>query len=155
MNGTFQNLRNKTQENIINKYKSKNYFERFTKLNVYSYTKSNEKKINLGCKPSEVYTLFNGITSTTKKTLDKDETILPEDVTIDQSTLQYYIILALQDFYYNYYIPLSEENKSLKDSLSMMQTMLLNSKKNDQRFEVLSQNIETLAQHVNELKKNK
>ena len=154
MNRSFQNLRNKTQENIINKYKSKNYFERFTKLNIYTYTRPSEKKINLGCKPSDVYTLFNGNTSTTKKTLGKEENtpVLPEDVTIDQSTLQYYTILALQDFYYNYYVPLSEENKSLKDNLAMMQTMLIhNKKKNDQRFEVISKNIETLAQHINEL----
>ena len=48
-------------ENIRNKstnLSKKKYFDRFTKLNVYSYTKPNDKKINLGCKPTEVYSLF-------------------------------------------------------------------------------------------------
>ena len=61
------------------------------------------KKINLGCKPTELYSLFNGNTSSIKKTLGKEQEYLhPEDITIDQSALQYYIILALQDFYQNY-----------------------------------------------------
>ena len=138
---TMQNLRNKSQR------KDKKYFERFTKLNVYTYTKLNDKKINLGCKPTEVYSLFNGNTSSSKKTLDKEDNtpILPEDVTIDQSTLQYYIILALQDFYHNYYMPLSEENQVLKEELTMMRTLLIsNKKKNDERFEVLAKNIDTI-----------
>ena len=149
-----QNIRNKSQH-ILNRRKEKKYFERFTKLNVYTYTKPNDKKINLGCKPTEVYSLFNGNTSSSKKALGKEEntSILPEDVTIDQSTLQYYIILALQDFYHNYYIPLSEENNALKEELTMMRTMMINNKKkNDERFEVLAKNIETLGKVINHLK---
>ena len=110
------------------------------------------KKINLGCKPTEVYSLFNGNTSSCKKTLGKEENtpIHPEDVTIDQSTLQYYIILALQDFYHNYFIPLSEENNALKKELIMMQSMMIkNKKKNDERFDVLAMNIETLGKALN------
>ena len=145
-------------ENIRNKsanISKKKYFERFTKLNVYSYTKPNDKKINLGCKPTEIYSLFNGNTSSIKKTLNKEQSYIhPEEVTVDQSTLQYYVILALQDFYHNYYIPLSEENIVLKEQISMMQTMMLNNKKkNDERFTVLTQNLEILAQYINDIKK--
>ena len=146
-----ENIRNKSSN--LNK---KKYFDRFTKLNVYSYTKPNDKKINLGCKPTEVYSLFNGNTSSIKKILGKEQDYLhPDEVTIDQSALQYYVILALQDFYQNYYIPLSDENKGLKEHLSMLQTMMLNNKKkNDERFTVLTENLELLAQHIND-KKNK
>ena len=121
-------------------------------MSIHIYTKPNDKKINLGCKPTEVYSLFNGNTSSNKKTLGKDENapILPEDVTTDQSTLQYYIILALQDFYHNYCIPLSEENNALKEELTMMRTLIIsNKKKNDERFEVLAKNIETLGKVMN------
>ena len=144
-------------ENIRSKstnLSKKNYFDRFTKLNVYSsYTKPKDKRINLGCKPTEVHSLFNGKTSSIKKTTDKNQDyIRPEEV--DQSTLQYYVILALQDFYKNYYIPLSEENKDLKEQLSMLQTMMINNKKkNDERFIVLTGNLELLAQHINDIKK--
>ena len=145
-----ENIRNKS----INLSK-KNYFDRFTKLNVHSYTKSNDKKINLGCKPTEVYSLFNGNTSSIKKTLGKEQDYLhPEEITIDQSTLQYYVILAMQDFYQNYYIPIFEENKSLKEQITMLQTMMVNNKKkNDERFTVLTENLELLAQHINDIKK--
>ena len=143
-----QNLRNKSQC-VLNKRKDKKYFERFTKLNVYTYTKPNDKKINLGCKPTEVYSLFNGTTSSSKKILGKEEDtpILSKGVTIDQSALQYYIILALQDFYH---IPLSEENQALKDRITMMRTIMINNKKkNDECFEVLSKNIEGLGKVIN------
>ena len=145
-----ENLRNKSAN-----LSKKNYFERFTKLNVYTYTKPNDKKINLGCKSTEVYSLFNGNTSSIKKTLGKEqEYIHPEEVNIDQSAMQYYVILALQDFNQNYYIPLAEENKSLKEQVSMLQTMLLdNKKRNDDRFTVIKENLELLAQHINDIKK--
>ena len=98
--------------------------------------------------------MFNGNTSSIEKTLGKDQDYLhPDEVTIDQSALQYYVILALQDFYQNYYIPMSDENKSLKEQLSMLQTILVNNKKkNDERFTVLTENLELLAQHINDIK---
>ena len=37
-----QNPRNKTQENIINKKRQKDYLKRFTKLDIYSYSVSNK-----------------------------------------------------------------------------------------------------------------
>ena len=90
-----ESLRNNTLENILNKHRIKDYFYRFTKLNVYSYTKSGDKKINLGCKPTEVYSLFNGNTSTNKRTIFKEEatTLHPDEVIVDQSTLQYLLYL--------------------------------------------------------------
>jgi hypothetical protein len=71
------NLRNKTQ---YIKNKNKNYFERFTKLNVYSYT--SDQKINLECKPAEVISLFNANTSTQKK-LKGELAIAIDDIKID------------------------------------------------------------------------
>ena len=144
-----ENIRNKSA-NLI----KKNYFDRFTKLNVYLYTKPNDKNINLGCKPTEVYSLFSGNTSSIKKTLGiKQDYIHPDEVTIDQSALQCYVILALQDFYQNYYIPLSQENKGFKEQLTMLQTMMLNNKKkNDDRFTVSTENLEVIAQHINDIK---
>lgn len=127
-----ENLRNKTQEYIINQKNAKDYFDRFTKLNVYSYTKPNDTKLYIGCKSTEVYSLFNGNTSSSKKTAsktDKTEYVNPESIVIDQSSLQYYLILGLQDLYFNYYEPLAEENKTLKDNITMMQTMMINNKK--------------------------
>ena len=99
--------------------------------------------------------MFNGNTSSIKKTIGKEqEYIHPEEVTIDQSALQYYVILALQDFYQSYYLPLSEENKALKEQITMLQTMMINNKKkNDERFIVLTENLELLAQHINDIKK--
>ena len=136
-----ENLRNKTQ---YIKNKNKNYLERFTKLNVYSYLV--DKKINLGCKPQDVFSLFNGNTGTQKKTKD-EVAVIQDDIKIDQSALQYYIILALQDFYFNYHIPLVEENKSLKDQIDKTK------RKNDDRFETIKENLETLARHMSNIKK--
>ena len=69
------------------------------------------------------------------------------DCKIDQSTLQYYMILALQDFYCNYHLPLVEENKVLKDKINKM------SKKNDERFETIRENLENMVKHINNIKK--
>lgn len=136
-----ENLRNKTQN--IKDNKKKDYFNRFNNLNIYSYTKDN--KIYLGAKPEEVYSLFNGNTSSIKK--DMKEVTIPHELAIDQSTLQYYIILALQDFYFNYHMPLIEENKDLKDKINKMK------KKNDERFEIIRENLGTMAKHINSIKK--
>ena len=70
------NLGNKTQ-NLKDKKIAKDYFNRFNKLNIYSYTKDN--KIYLGAKPEEVYSVFNGNTSRIKK--DMKETILTHELT--------------------------------------------------------------------------
>ena len=48
----------KEMENLCNKsqgLKNKDYFERFAKLNIYSYTKPNNNKLYIGAKPIEVY----------------------------------------------------------------------------------------------------
>ena len=128
-----ENLRNKTR-NI----KSKDYFQRFTKLNVYSFTKPNEKKIYIGPKPDEVYSLFNENTSTIKKEVNIKNPGKYDNLNIDQSTLQYYIILALQDFHSNYYIPLVEENKSLKADINKLNSIIIDIKhKNEKRFEYI------------------
>lgn len=145
-----ENARNKTQDYVINKHKSKNYFDRFTKMNIYSYTKDN--KVYLGGKPAEIYSLFNGNTSGNKNKIKNNDNI-PDEI-VDQSTLQYYIILGIQDFYYNYYLPLEEKNKSLKEEIKMLHTMMKNSKKkNDERYDVLTKNLETLGKFVNNIKK--
>lgn len=115
------NLRSKTE---YVKSKQKNYMERFSKVNIGSYTK--DGKIHIGCKPTELYSLFNGNTSSIKKSMKNDiQAQKPDDmqalaakqhdIVIDQSTLQYYIILGMQDMYYNYLLPLQNENKTLKD----------------------------------------
>ena len=142
-----ENLRNKSSY-ILDKTKAKEYFERFTKLNVYSYTKDN--KIYIGAKPTEVYSLFKGNTSSTKKDTNQNAYVYPDNVVIDQSSLQYYIILALQDFYHNYYKPLEEENMTLKEELTKTQSMLMTyKKKNDERFEILTKNLETIVNVLN------
>ena len=108
-----ENLRNKS--NLV-KDQNKKYFERFTKLNVFSYTKPNDRKIHFGVKPEEMDQLFQNANSNER---------------IDQSVLQYYIILGMQDFYHNYFLPLEKENKELK-------RMLLKVKdKNNQRFDYI------------------
>ena len=46
------------------------------------------------------------------------------------------MILGLQDFYQNYFIPLRDDVITLKEELDKTQTMLTNyKKKNDERFE--------------------
>ena len=137
-----ENLRNKSQD-----LTQKDYFERFTKLNVYSYTKPNDNKLYIGAKPTEVYSLFYGNTSSTKKTTNETLYVHPDDVIIDQSTLQYYLILGIQDFYTNYYKSLVEENLALKEELTKVQYMFkaTQGKKNDARrnLEIEIENIRT------------
>ena len=104
-----------------------------------------DNKVHLGIKPEDVYELFNGNACGEKKGKDDKEN-KPTDkgkCSIDQSTLQYYMILSLQDFYQNHFLPLRDENIALKEeikiSLDKTQTMLMNYKrKNDERFEFLS-----------------
>ena len=65
------------------------------------------------------------------------------------------MILGLQDFYQNHFIPLRDEVVTLKDELDKTQIMLMNyKKKNDERFEHVMKHIEVLAERVNK-KRNK
>ena len=46
------------------------------------------------------------------------------------------MILGLQDFYQNHFLPLRDDVVTLKDEVSKTQIMLMNyKKKNDERFE--------------------
>ena len=128
---SFISPRNKSR-----KLKEKNYFGRFNKLNVYSHMKDN--KIHVGVKPEEVFSLFNGNAGGIKS--------------IDQSTLQYYMILGMQDFHQNYYLPLKDENIVLREELEKTQTMLMNyKKKNDERFEVIMKHLDGFKVILNKI----
>ena len=84
----------------------------------------------LRIKPEEIYEVFKGNAS------GKDAHI------IDQSALQYYIILGLQDFYQNNFLPLRDENITLKEEVNKTQAMLMNyKKKNDERFEFVMKSL--------------
>ena len=96
---SFVSPRNKSK-----KLKEKKYLDRFNRLNVYSYIRDN--KVHLGIKPEDVYELFNGNACGEKKGKDDKEN---KPTTVDQSTLQYYMILGLQDFYQNHFLPLRDE----------------------------------------------
>ena len=72
---------------------------------------------------------------------------------IDQSALQYYMILGRQDFYQNCYLPLRDENITSKEELDKTQSMLMNyKKKNDERFDVIIEHIGALAAQMNKKK---
>ena len=88
-----------------------------------------DNKIYLGVKPEDVYELFSNAC----------ERITGKGIcSVDQSALQYYMIIGLQDFYQNHYLPLRDENIVLKEELDKTQTMLMNLKKsNDERFEFI------------------
>ena len=110
------------ERNKSKKLKEKKYLDRFIRLNVYSHMRDNRPYLKI--KPEEIHEVFKGNAS------GKDAHV------IDQSALQYYIILGLQDFYQNHFIPLRDEVATLKDELIKTQTMLMNyKKKNDERFE--------------------
>ena len=82
---SFVSPRNKSK-----KLKEKKYLDRFNRLNVYSHIRDN--KVHLGIKPEDVYELFNGNACAEKKGKDDKEN---KPTTVDQSTLQYYMILGL------------------------------------------------------------
>ena len=120
------------ERNNSKRLKEKKYFDRFNKLNVYSYVRDN--KIYLGVKPEEVFELFSNACG---RVTDKGEKP-GYPCSVDQSALQYYMILELQDFYQNHFLPLRDENIVLKEELEKTQTMLMNlKKKNDERFEFI------------------
>ena len=133
---SFISPRNKSK-----RLKEKNYFGRFNKLNVYSHVKDN--KIHVGVNPEEVYEIFNGNACGNAGGIK----------TIDQSTLQYYMILGMQDFHQNHYLPLKDENIVLKEELEKTQTMLMNyKKKNDERFDIIMNHLEVVAERINKKK---
>ena len=110
------------ERNKSKKLKEKKYLDRFIRLNVYSHMRDNRPCLKI--KPEEIHEVFKGNAS------GKDAHI------IDQSALQYYMILGLQDFYQNHFLPLRDEVVTLKDEVSKTQIMLMNyKKKNDERFE--------------------
>jgi len=112
----------KMERNKSKKLKEKKYLDRLIRLNVYSHMKDNRPYLKI--KPEEIYEVFKGNAS------GKDAHV------IDQSALQYYIILGMQDFYQNHLLSLRDEVVTLKDELIKTQTMLMNyKKKNDERFE--------------------
>ena len=127
------------ERNKSKKLKEKKYLDRFIRLNVYSHMKDNRPCLKI--KPEEILEVFKGNAS------GKDGQL------IDQSALQYYMILGLQDFYQNHFIPLRDEVVTLKDELDKTQIMLMNyKKKNDERFEHVMKHIEVLAERMNKKK---
>ena len=113
------------ERNKSKKLKEKKYLDRFIRLNVYSIERNNRSCHRI--KPEEIHEIFKGNASSNDGQL------------IDQSAFQYYMILGLQDFYQNHYLPLKEEVEKLSTislSVNKTQTMLMNyKKKNDERFE--------------------
>jgi len=75
--------KNTKEWNKSKRLKEKNYLDRFNKLSVYSYVRND--KICLGVKPEEVSKLFSNACGR-------------ERCSVDQSAMQYYMILGLQDF---------------------------------------------------------
>ena len=108
--------------NKSKRLKEKKYFDRFNKLNVYSYIRDNLPW------SQTVYGLFSDACG---RVADKGI------CSVDQSALQYYMIFGLQDFYQNHFLLLWDENIVLKEELDKTQTMLMNLKKNDERFEFI------------------
>ena len=109
--------KNTNEWNKSKRLKEKNYLERFNKLSVYSYVRND--KVCLGVKPEEISELFYHACGR-------------ERCSIDQSVIQYYMILGLQDFYQNHFLPL---RGMMKEELEKTQTMLINlKKKNDERY---------------------
>jgi len=67
--------------------------------------------------------------------------------------MQSSMILGLQDFYQNHFIPLRDENITLKEELEKTQTMLMNlKKKNDERFDIIMEHLMTITERVNKKK---
>ena len=119
--------------------KEKKYLERFNRLNIYSFVEND--KVSLGVKPEELNELFSNACGKRER------------LRINQSTMQYYMILGLQDFYQNHFIPLRDENITLKEELEKTQTMLMNlKKKNDEMFDIIMEHLMTITERVN--KKN-
>ena len=137
----FTSLRNKSK-----RLKEKKYFERFNKLNVYSHVRDN--RIHISVRPEEINEVFNGNACGNKKTINDEE--MKEPKSIDQSTLQFYMILGMQDFYQNYFLPMKDEIISLREELDKTQVMLMNyKKKNDERFDIIMKHLEVITERIN------
>ena len=98
----------KEPRNKSKRLKEKKYLERFNRLCVYSYIRNN--KICLGVKPEEVSELFSNACGKEREKGEKPGYLR----FIDQSAMQYYMILGLQDFYQNHFLPLRDENITLR-----------------------------------------
>ena len=112
---------------------------------MYFHVKDN--KIHVGVKSEEVYEIFNGNACGNKKSIG--DGMSGEPNSIDQSTLQYYMILGMQDFHQNHYLPLRDEIIVMKEELEKTQTMLMNyEKKNDERFDVIMKHLEIMTERI-------
>ena len=70
--------------------------------------------------------------SALKKKISHDE------LTIDQTVLQYWMILALQDSHTNYYLPSVKENRNLKADINELISLIKEVKqKNDKIFDFI------------------
>jgi len=129
--------------------KEKKYLERFNRLNIYSFIEND--KVSLGVKPEELNELFSNACG--KRERPGNENLNTSTFTINQSTMQYHMILDLQDFYQNHFIPQRDENITLKEEVKKSQTMLMNlKKKNDERFDLIMNHLMLITERVN--KKN-
>ena len=110
-----------------------------------------DNKIHVGIRAEEANEIFNGNACWNMKSINEEEVREPKS--IDQSTSQFYMILGTQDFYQNYYLPLKDENLSLKEELDKTQLMLMNyKKKNDERFDIIMKHLEVMAERMNKKK---
>ena len=126
--------------------KEKKYLERFNRLNIYSFMEND--KVSLGVKPEEINELFSNACG--KRERLGNEKLNISVFTVNQSTMQYYMILGLQDFYQNHFIPLRDENITLKEEVNKTQTMLMNlKKKNDERFDIIMNHLMIISDRIN------
>ena len=117
---------------------------------MYSHVRDN--KIHISIRAEEVNEIFNGNACGNKKSIGEGDA--GEIKSIDQSTLQYYMILGMQHFHQNYYLPLRDENISLKEELEKTQLVLTNyKKKNDERFDIITKHLEIMAERINKKSK--
>jgi hypothetical protein len=166
-------------ENRVEKtIEGKNYLERFLKLPIYSFL--NNGKVQISPDPKELFELFDNNTSYQKKSINPDEKpMLDDKITIDNTVVIYYLILALKDLYKNHVekievrdvlpdIKLSELEKRIDlinagcqelkkqiDSLEKEKDALVGllsqqKKKNDNRFEFVMNHLETHKKRLDE-----
>ena len=135
-----ENLRSKS-DYVLNK-DFKNYYDRILNTGVFSYAlkSENTKTINIGASPESLFDMYNQNTSLIKKLLGKtgDEVkrlhsdlyckICTEDsycgicrlklFKVDYETMLWYLILGLQDFNQNYYLPLLRRVKDMEGKMN-------------------------------------
>ena len=133
-----ENLRCKS-DYVLNK-DFKNYFDRIINTEVFSYTLKNQdsKIINVGASPESLFNKFNQNTSFIKKSLsrsgddvkklhsDPNCTLCSENnycgmcrnkmYEIDYETMFWYLVLGLQDFNQNHYLPLLQRVQGLENT---------------------------------------